>query len=89
MQISNKIIYYCQKNQNYKKAKALFQKYGCSINLIPSLKKEKFDKYNIPSEFLEQWKQEYISQLYNDVNDYIENTSNIDEINSMKLLIFF
>lgn len=60
--------------------------------MIPSSKKEEFDKYNVPSGFLEQWEQEYISQLYNDFNDYIENTPNIehlDEMNSMKLLIFF
>ena len=79
------------KNQNYKKAKAIFQKYGYSINLIPSSQKEEFEKYNVPVEILEQWKQEYVNQMYNEVIDYIENASNIeylDELTSVKLLIF-
>ncbi len=75
-------------NKNYNKAKEIYERWYHSIDMMPYDVKQEFFSYNIPSDIISSWHNEYIKELYSELMCFFNSNPNFSNYNSKYFSIF-
>ena len=76
-------------NKNYNKAKEIYERWYHSIDMMPYDVKQEFFSYNIPSDIISSWHNEYIKELYSELMCFFNSNPNFSNYNSKYFSEFF
>ena len=74
-------------NKNYNKAKEIYERWYHSIDMMPYDVKQEFFSYNIPSDIISSWHNEYIKELFADYVRFSKSENIADRIEIKSVIL--